>query len=99
VLVVCDVFTQSVNVLRLILQRLNWNEATGTGQYPYTRCTSSCTKYGSRSTASAGSLDITPDEPHPNCSTHKIKNETANAVVQQHIRKLLTMGILMPETC
>jgi hypothetical protein len=35
VLVVCDVFTQSVNVLRRILQQLNRNEATGTGQYQY----------------------------------------------------------------
>jgi hypothetical protein len=53
-LVECDVFTQSVNVLRRILQQLNRNEATGTGQYPYLlvrmkACTSSCTNYGSRS--------------------------------------------------
>lgn len=33
--VVCDVFTQSVNILRRILQQLNRNEATGTGHYPY----------------------------------------------------------------
>jgi hypothetical protein len=35
VLVVRDVFTQSVNVLQRILQHLKRNEATGTGQYPY----------------------------------------------------------------
>lgn len=54
-LIVCDVFTQSVNVLRRILQQLNRNEATGTGQYPHERCsTSSCTKYGSRSPSFEG---------------------------------------------
>ena len=28
-----------------------------------------------------------------------LQNETANVVVQQHSRKFLKMGILMPETC
>ena len=35
---------------------------------------------------------------HPNSNTQQIKNETANVVVQQHSRKLLQMGILMPQT-
>jgi len=52
-----------------------------------------------QSCASAGSLDTTLAEPHPNSNTHQIKNEMANVVVQQHSRKLLKMDILMPETC
>jgi len=47
--------------------------------------------------AEADSLDTTLAE--PNSNTQQIKNETANVVVQQHSRKLLKMGILMPETC
>jgi len=47
----------------------------------------------------AGSPDTTPAEPHPYSKTQKTKNVTANVVVQQHNRKLLKMGILMPETC
>jgi len=47
----------------------------------------------------AGSPDTTLAEPHPNSNTQQTKNETANVVVQQHSRKLLKMGILMPETC
>lgn len=54
-LVVCDVLTQSVKFLRRILQQLNMNEATSTGQYPHESCsTSSCTKYGSRSPSFEG---------------------------------------------
>ena len=49
--------------------------------------------------ASVGSLDTTLAKPRPNCNTQQIKNETANVAVQQHSRKLLNMGILMPETC
>jgi len=49
--------------------------------------------------ASAGSLDTTPAEPHPNSSTKQSKNNTANVVVQQHSHKLLRMDILMPKTC
>jgi len=49
--------------------------------------------------SSAGSLDTTPAEPHPNSNTQQIKNDMANVVVQKHSRKLLKMGILMPETC
>jgi len=47
----------------------------------------------------ASSPDTTLGEPHPNSKTQQIKNETANVVVQQNSRKLLKMGILMPETC
>jgi len=43
--------------------------------------------------------DTTLAEPHPNSNTQQTKNVTANVVVQQHSRKLLKMGILMPETC
>ena len=44
------------------------------------------------------SPDITPTEPHPNSNTQQSKNNTTNVLVQQHSRKLLKMGILMPET-
>jgi len=43
-----------------------------------------------------GSPDTTLAEPHPNSNS---KNNTVNMVVQQHSRKPLKMGILMPETC
>ena len=46
----------------------------------------------------AGSLDTTLAETHPNSNTQQTKNERANGVFQQHSRKLLKMGILMPET-
>ena len=36
---------------------------------------------------------------HPNSNTQQFNNNTDNVVVQQHSRKLLKMGILMPETC
>ena len=48
--------------------------------------------------ASAGRLDTTLAEPHPNSNTQQSKNNTANVAVQQHGRKLLKMGVLMPET-
>jgi len=54
---------------------------------------------GRRMSASAGSLDTTPADPHPNSNTQQTKNETSNVVVQQYSRILLKMGILMPETC
>jgi len=46
----------------------------------------------------AGSPDTTLAEPHPNSNTQQSKNNTANVIVQQHNRKILKMGILMPET-
>jgi len=49
--------------------------------------------------ASAGSPDTTLAEPHTTSNTQQSKNETANVAVQQHSRKLLKMGIMMPETC
>ena len=49
--------------------------------------------------ASAGSLDTTPAELHPNSNTQQSKNNTANVVDQQHSHKLPRMDILMPETC
>ena len=45
------------------------------------------------------SPDTTPAEPHLNFNTQQTKKETTNVVIQQHSRKLLMMGILMPETC
>ena len=47
----------------------------------------------------AGSPDTTPAEPHPTSNTQQTKNETANEAIQQLSRKLLMMGIVMPETC
>jgi len=47
----------------------------------------------------AVSPDTTLAETHPNSNTQQSKNNTANAVVQQHSRKLLKMDILMLETC
>ena len=49
--------------------------------------------------ASAYSPDTTPTETHLTPNTQQTKNETTNVVIQQHSRKLLMMGILMPETC
>ena len=49
--------------------------------------------------ASACSPDIAPVEPHLTSNTQQTKNETTNVVIRQHSRKLLMMGILMPETC
>jgi len=43
--------------------------------------------------------DTTPTQPHRNSKTHRTKNNTTNVVIQQYIRKLLMMDILMPETC
>ena len=40
-----------------------------------------------------------PTQPHRNSNTHRTKNNTTNVVIQQNIRKLLMMGILMFETC
>jgi len=45
----------------------------------------------------SGTPGATLVEPHPNSNTQQIKNETANVVVQQHSRKLLKMGMLIPE--
>ena len=43
--------------------------------------------------------DTTPTQPHRNSNTHRTKNNTINAVIQQNSRKLLMMDILMSETC
>jgi hypothetical protein len=43
--------------------------------------------------------DTTPTQPHRNSNTHRTKNNTTNVVIQQNSRKLLTMDILMSETC
>jgi len=50
-------------------------------------------------TASACNTDTTPTKPHRNSNTHRTKNNTTNAVIQQNSRKLLMMDILMSETC
>jgi len=44
-------------------------------------------------------LVTTLAEPHPKFTHSKPRTKSANVVVQQHSRKLLKMGILMPETC
>jgi len=49
--------------------------------------------------ASACNTDTTPTQTHRNSNTHRTKNNTTNVVIQQNIRKLLMMGILMSETC
>ena len=49
--------------------------------------------------ASACNTDTTPNQSHRNSNTHRIKNNTTNVVIQQNIRKLLIMDILMSETC
>jgi len=47
----------------------------------------------------AGFTDTTPTQPHRNSNTHRTKNNTTNAVIQQNSRKLLMMDTLMSETC
>jgi len=49
--------------------------------------------------ASACNTDTTPTQLHRNSNTHRTKNNTTNLVIQQNSRKLLTMDILMSETC
>jgi len=49
--------------------------------------------------ASACNTDITPTQPHRNSNTHRTKNNRTNVVIQQNSRKLLTMDILISETC
>ena len=56
-------------------------------------------RFGWGGIRAAGSPDNTLAEPHPNSNTQQSKNNTANVVVQQQSRKLLKMGILIPETC
>ena len=49
--------------------------------------------------ASACNTDTTQTQPHQISSTQRTENKTTYVVIQQHSRKLLTMGILMSETC
>jgi len=49
--------------------------------------------------ASACNTDTTPTQPHRNSNTHRTKNNTTNAVIQQNSRKFLMMDIFMTETC
>ena len=49
--------------------------------------------------ATACNTDITQTQPHQTSNTRRTENETADMVIQQHSRKLLTMDILMSETC
>jgi len=62
------------------------------------KCVGVRVRFGYGGIRAAGSLDTTLAEPHPNSNTQQTKNETANVVVQQYSRKLLKMGILIPET-
>jgi len=56
-------------------------------------CVGVLVRFGWGGIWAAGNWDTTPAEPHQNSNTQQTKNETANS------RKLLKMGILMPETC
>jgi len=47
----------------------------------------------------ACNTDTTSTQPHRNSNTHRTKKNTTNVVIQQNIRKLLMMDILMSETC
>jgi len=49
--------------------------------------------------AEACNTDTTPTQPNRNSNTHRTKNNTTIVVIQQNIRKLLMMDILMSETC
>ena len=49
--------------------------------------------------ASACNTDTTPTQPHQISYTHRTKNNTTNVVIQQDIRQLLMMDILMSEIC
>ena len=49
--------------------------------------------------AEACNTDTTPTQPHWNSNTRRTKNNTTNVVIQQNIRQLLMMDILMSETC
>jgi len=49
--------------------------------------------------AAACNTDTTPTQPHRNTNTHRTKNNKTNVVIQQNSRTLLTMDILMSETC
>ena len=48
--------------------------------------------------ASTCNTDTTPTQPLRNSNTNRTKNNTTNVVIQQNIRKLLMMDILMSET-
>jgi len=49
--------------------------------------------------AEACNTDTTPTQPQRNSNTHRTRNNTTNMAIQQNSRKLLTMDILMSETC
>jgi hypothetical protein len=51
------------------------------------------------SCASACNTDTTQTQPHQIANTQQTENNTTDVVIQQQSRKLLTMAILMPETC
>jgi len=49
--------------------------------------------------ASACNTNTTQTQLHQISNTQRNKNKTTNTVIQQHSRKLLTMAVLMSETC
>jgi len=49
--------------------------------------------------ASACNTDTTQNQRHQISNTQRTENKTTDVVIQQHSRKLLTMDILMSETC
>ena len=57
------------------------------------------TKNNTTNVVSACYTNTTRTQPHRNSNTHRTKNNTTNVVIQQNSRKLLTMDILISETC
>jgi len=49
--------------------------------------------------AEACNTDTTQTQPHQISNTQLTENKTTDVVIQQHIRMLLMMDILMSETC
>jgi len=43
--------------------------------------------------------DTTQTQPHQISNTQRTENKTTDVVIQQHSHKLVTMDILMSETC
>jgi len=54
-----------------------------------------CWRFG----ASACKTSTNKNQPHQISNTQRTENKTTDVVIQQHSRKLLTMDILMSETC
>jgi len=53
----------------------------------------------SRTKSPACNTDTTQTQPHQISNTQRTENKTTDVVIQQQIRKLLMMDILMSERC